>query len=157
MNLGSLGAVAYERFDEARAEGVATPVLREHLNAALRSYQQALDLTAADDHQSRAIIENQLGLIYGSGGDARQALRHVQQSLQHEEARGNIYGAGQARQNIALILSGQGQTGDALHYARAALDNYNQVGPGASDVADDVRGLIADLERATADPGEGLY
>ncbi len=142
-----LGAVALERFDDARAAGEAEPVLLEHLNAALRYYQQALDLTPADDHEKRAITENQLGLIYRRAGDTGQALRHYQQSIQHDEARGNIYGAGQTRYNIALLLAGVGRTSDALLYARAALDNFQQAGPGAASDADAARQLIADLEQ----------
>ena len=42
--LGQLGSLAYQRFLEARAAGAAEPVLLEHLNEALRGYQQALAL-----------------------------------------------------------------------------------------------------------------
>jgi len=34
-----------------------------------------------------------------------------------------------------------------LLYARAALDNFQRVGPGATSYADDVLQLIADLEQ----------
>jgi tetratricopeptide (TPR) repeat protein len=137
-----------ERFDDALSAGEAEAVLLEHLNDALGHYGQALDLFAVGDHESRAIAENQLGLIYRRAGETGQALRHYQQSIHHEEARGNIFGAGQTRYNIALLLlDDAGRTGDALHYARAALDNYQQAGPGAADHADRTRQLIADLEQ----------
>ena len=136
QSLSSLGDVALERFDDAQAAGEAEPVLLKHLNAALRSYQQSLDLTPADDHESRASIENQLGIVFARAGDTGQALRHYQRSIQHKEARGDIYEAGQTRYNIALLLARDGRTGDALHYARAALDNFQQAGPGAADHAD---------------------
>ena len=80
-------------------------LLLEHLNAAIRSYQQALDLIPADDQETRAISEHQLGDVYGRAGDTGQALRHYQQAIQHEEARGDIFGAGQTRYNIALLLA----------------------------------------------------
>jgi hypothetical protein len=51
----------------------------------------------------------------------RQALQHYQQSIKHEEARGDIYAAGQTRYNIALLLERYSQIGDALLYARAAF------------------------------------
>ena len=146
-NLISLGAVARERFDDARKAGEAKQVLLEHLNAALRSCQQALDLLPADDHQQRGGIEQQLGAIYRRAGDTRQALRHFQQSIQHEEARGNIYGAGQARGHIAALLAASGRISDALHYARASLRNFQQAGPGAADNADIARRLIAEIEQ----------
>ena len=147
--LGSLGMVALERFDDARAAGEAEPVLMEYLNACLHSYQQSLDLTPADDHRTRGITENQFGFALRRAGDTGEALRHYQRAIQHEEARGYIYGAGQTRYNIALLLANDGQTGDALHYARAALDNFQQAGPGAVDDADDARQLIAALEQAS--------
>jgi hypothetical protein len=65
------------------------------------------------------------------------------------EARGNIYGAGTIRYNIALLLAQSGRPGDALHYARAALTNFHDVGPGAADVAKLTQALIHDLANAT--------
>jgi tetratricopeptide (TPR) repeat protein len=144
---GQLGALALERFDDAHAAGRAKGVLLERLNAALRHYRQALDLAPAGDHESRAIAENQLGLIYRRAGDTGQALRHYQQSIQHKETRGDVFGAGQTRYNIAVLLDDDGRTGDALHYARAALDNFQQAGPGAASYADRAQQLIAGLEQ----------
>ena len=146
-NLSSLGGVAVERFEDAVSRGEADPVLLEYLNSALRSYRQSLEFTPADDHAARAIRQHQLGMVFQLAGDVGQALRHYQQSIQHEEARGNLYGAGQTRQNIAIMLVRDGRTDDALHYARAALDNYQQVGPGAADLTDQTRRIIADLEQ----------
>jgi tetratricopeptide (TPR) repeat protein len=144
--LAQLGAVSLERFNDARAAGDVEPVLVEHLNAALSYYQQALGLAPADDHQARASRENQLGTIYYWAGDTGQALRHYQQSLVHNEARGAIYDAGRIRYNIALLLAEDGRVNDALLYARAALDNYRQVGPGGTDRVGLALQLIADLE-----------
>ncbi|MCA1694445.1 MAG: hypothetical protein LC749_06815, partial [Actinobacteria bacterium] len=72
---------------------------------------------------------------------------HYQQSIQHEEARGNTYGAGHTRYNIAQLLNQAGRPGDALHYARAALNNYRDVGPGATTDAQQAQTLIYDLEQ----------
>jgi hypothetical protein len=149
-NLGSLGAVALRRFDDALAAHEAS-VLLEHLNTALNAYQQALDLTPADDHETRGILENQLGMIYSHTGETQQVLRHYQQSIRHEEARGNPFGAGLTRSNIARYLAGIGRTEDALHYARAALHNYQQAGPGAADRVERMRLLITSMTSAAAD------
>ena len=65
---------------------------------------------------------------------------------QYDEARGDIYGAGLTRYNIALLLQDAGRPGDALHYARAALHDYERTGPGAAQKAADARDLIARLE-----------
>lgn len=78
--LSCLGTVAQERFADARVAGEGEPVLLEHLNAALRSYQQSLELTPADDHQARGAREHQLGIVYSRAGDTSQALRHYQRS-----------------------------------------------------------------------------
>jgi len=144
--LAQLGAVTLARFEDARAAGEAAPVLLEHLDAALGYYQQALGLTPADDHERRAIYEHQLGAVYAQAGDTGPALRHYQQALQHHEARADIYTAGQTRFNIALLLAGDGRVSDALHYARAALCNFQQAGPAAADAANAER-LIAGLEQ----------
>ena len=89
---------------------------------------------------------NQLGNLYSEVGDVRQALHHYQQSIHHKEARGDTYGAGQTRYNIALLLARAGRPGDALHYARAALDNFRAVGPGAADRIARAEQLIQLLE-----------
>ncbi len=145
QSLGSLGTVALQRFDDARAAGEAGPVLLDHLKAALSRQRQALDLTPAADHQTRGITENQLGNIYSTIGDTRQALRHYQQAIQHHEARGDVAAAGLTRHDIALLLAGDGRISDALHYARAARHNYQQAGA-ARDAAE-AEQLIADLEQ----------
>ena len=123
------------------------PVLLGHLNAALAGYQQALDLLPADDAENLATIHNQLGLIYSEAGDTRRALHHYQQAITYKEARGDIYGAGQTRYNIALLLEDAGRPGDALQYARAALHDFERTGPGAAQDAADARELIARLEQ----------
>ena len=146
-SLAQLGRVALERFEDALAADEAQLMLLKHLNAALRSYQQSLDLTSADDHESRGNRENQLGIIFGRAGDTGQALRHFQQSIKHKEARGDIYRAGGTRYNIAVLLAGDGRISDALHYARAALDNFRQVGPGAGSDAANAEQLITALEQ----------
>jgi tetratricopeptide (TPR) repeat protein len=150
-SIAQLGSVALQRFDDARADA-ESEVLLEYLNTALRSYQQSLDLASTDDHEAHGITEGQLGGIYRRAGETGQALRHYQRSIQHKEACGDIYGAGLTRYNIAALLANDGQIGDALHYARAALDNFRQVGPGAASDAAKARRLIADLDSSAADP-----
>ncbi len=149
QNLRALGAVASERFYDARAAGEAEPVLLEHLNAAVRNYQQALDLTPQDDLLMRGDIERQLGGIYRQAGDTGLALRHYQDALRFSEARGDIYSAGQTRYSIAALLAGDERTSDAIQYARAALENFQEAGPGAADEVARTRHLITGLEKGT--------
>jgi tetratricopeptide (TPR) repeat protein len=147
QSLASLADVAFQRFREARRAGEPGPVLLDHLNTALAGHQQALDLIPADDAGELASSHNQLGIIYSAAGDTRQALRHFQQSIQHNEARGDIYTAGNTRINITVLLEGDGRPGDALYYARAALHDYERTGPGAAQDAAQARDLIARLEQ----------
>lgn len=79
-----------------------------------------------------------------------RALGHYQQSVHHTEARGDTYGAGTIRRNIALLLRDDGRAGDALHYARAALTNFEEIGPGAASAAARAEALIQELEREAA-------
>jgi tetratricopeptide (TPR) repeat protein len=144
--LWGLGNLAYERFREARSAGEPEPVILAHLNTALDRLQQALNLLSPDDAEDLAGVHNQLGIIYRQAGETRQALRHYQQSIVHKEARGYTYGAGLTRFNIALLLADDGRRADALLYARAALSDYENVGPGATQAATDTRNLITHLE-----------
>ena len=137
--------------DATRRRKVATAPSSATPSSPLMTYQQALDLTPAGDHEQRGIIESQLGLVYYRAGDTREALRHYQQAIQQEEARGDIYGAGRARYNIALLHAEVGRIGDAILYARAALDNYQQAGPGAATDVAEAEQLIAGLNSPTAD------
>jgi hypothetical protein len=80
-------------------------------------------------------------------------MHHYQQSIHHKEARGDTYSAGNTRYNIALLLDDAGRPGDALHYARAALDNFRAVGAGASERVALAERLIRDLETKVGSPG----
>ena len=148
-NLSALGAVAAERFYDARAAGEAESVLLDRLNTAVRNYQQALDLTPQDDLLRRGDIERQLGGLYRQAGDTDQALRHYQDALRFSEARGDIYSAAQTRYSIAALLAGDDRTSDAMQYARAALESFQQAGPGAADDVARTRQLITNLEKGT--------
>lgn len=157
---GYLANVAYERAFDVGVRGGSVTELVAHLNTAHIGYQRALDLLPADHHRYRAVMHHHLGNIR-SLGDMPQALHHLQQGIQHMEAYGNTHGAGLIRYNIAWLLNRDGRSGDALHYARAALDNYRDVGPSATTEAQQAQALISDLEQkikghqtssATTDP-----
>ena len=150
-SLGSLATIAYQRFMEARDAGEPEPVLLDHLNAARARYQQTLKLIPVGYPEDLAVTHTHLGNIYYQTGDTYQALHHYQQSIQYQEAQGSIYGAGQTRFNIALLLRNGGRPGDALHYARAALHDYERTGPGAAQDAARARDIIADLEQQIAE------
>jgi tetratricopeptide (TPR) repeat protein len=146
-NLGQLAAVDYGRFREARDADADLDVLVDHLTHALTGYHTVLDLLPVDDPTDRATAHNQLGIIYKQAGDIAQALTHYQQSIHYEEQRGNTYGAGNTRYNIALMLYQHDQLRDALDWARAADRDYEQVGPGATAELSNTRQLIGLIDQ----------
>jgi tetratricopeptide (TPR) repeat protein len=146
-SVGSLANVAYQRFLEARAASQPKSAVLGHLNAALDGYQQVLRLFPADDAEDLATVHNQLGNLYSQAEDTRRALHHYQQSIKFKEARGDIYKAGQTRYNIALLLRNDGRPRDALHYARAAMHDFERTGPGAAPDAARLQDLISRLEQ----------
>jgi tetratricopeptide (TPR) repeat protein len=118
------------------------------LAEAAERYEQARGLLPADALTERAITHGQLGTLHGELADGTgTALAHYQQALRYCEQTGNRYSAGHTRFNIALALARAGRVPDALAYARAALRDYDQVGPGATADVDKARQLIADLEQ----------
>ncbi|MHC4620438.1 MAG: tetratricopeptide repeat protein [Planctomycetota bacterium] len=134
--LAELGSVAYERFDEARDAGRSKEEVLRHLNEALRQYQRALEMLPADAVDGLAVVQMQLGNIYGDAGDVNRALEHYREAIRYREMQGNLYGAGQTRYNVALDLYDAGRFTDALEYARAALRNFESYGEGAAaDIA----------------------
>ena len=84
--------------------------------------------------------------IYGDAGDIATALGHYQKAIHYRERQDDRYSAGWARHAAAITLANAGRRHDALLYARAALRDYNAVGPGAAAMADQARQLITALE-----------
>jgi tetratricopeptide (TPR) repeat protein len=145
--IAQLGRVAHERFLDARAAGQPDGVLLAHLNAAADHYHEALDLTPANNPTDRGITHNQLGVIYRTAGQSGTALDHYQQAITYAEQTGNTYAAAQRRFNAALTLQSAGRVDDALHYARAALHDYQLLAPAPADKIAKTQRLIAALTR----------
>jgi len=143
-----LGAVARERFLEARAANRPEEELLRHLNAAVGFYQQALKLLPPNAVDDLAVAHNQLGNIHDDTGDLDRALPHYRESIRYEEMQGNLYGAAQTRFNVALALRDAGRLTDAREYAAAALRNYQTYGDRAAAEMQQMQGLIDWIERA---------
>lgn len=142
-----LGLVARERFKEAReAKQPEAELLKQHLNAALQAYQQALALLPPDAVNDLAVVHNQLGNIYRDAGDLDRALHHYREGIGYDEASDNFYGAGQTRGNVARALRDAGRLADAREYAHAALRNFEGYGEGAAADIERTRGLIGEIE-----------
>ncbi len=149
----SAAADLFRRIGARREE--ATAALRlgnayqrdRNLPDAAAAYQQALELLPEHAAGDLATAHNALGDIYGAAGETDRALGHYRESIQQEERRGNRYGVGRARYNAASTLLGAGRRGDALRYARAALDDHQAAGPDAAAEADRARQLVDYIEQ----------
>jgi tetratricopeptide (TPR) repeat protein len=141
--LGQLGIVAYERFNEALAARRPEKELIEHLDAALRSCHEALELIPPDAVNDLAVTHNLLGLICSRAGDLDRALPHYQHSIRYREEQGDLYGAAQTRGNVAITLAKVGRLADARAYALAALRNYETYGDRAADEIQNTHRLLA--------------
>ncbi|MEI7644831.1 MAG: CHAT domain-containing protein [Chloroflexales bacterium] len=144
--MGQLGYVARENFLEAQQAGEPEAVLLEHLNNALRAYQEVLGMFPPDAVNELATAHNQLGLIYMNAGQIDQAVVHYREAIRYNEQAGDLYGAAQTRENVAIAYANAGRLADALLFAQAALRNFVQFGPAAAQAAAKVQGLIARIE-----------
>jgi tetratricopeptide (TPR) repeat protein len=143
-----LGRIARERLRAAGRADAHDEQLRTHWAEAADRYQQGLDLLPFDAVTEHAITHNQFGILHGEFADGTgTALAHYQQALRLFDQAGDRYSAGRTRFNIAVTLADAGRVPDALAYARAALRDFAQVGPGATAEVDKARQLIADLEQ----------
>ena len=142
-----LGSIAYDRFRSAWDGGPIASQLREYLDNAVTSYLQALELLPAHAANELAVIHHALGDIFRSAGEAGRALGHYQKAIQLRELNDDRYGTGQARYDAAITLARGNRRDDALLYVRAALRDYESVGPGAARQADRARELIVRLEQ----------
>ncbi len=145
--LVQLGTVARERFKEARATKQPKAELLRHLNTALRSYHQALDLLPPNAVDDLVVTHNQLGFIYDDAGDIDRALIHYRECIRYDEAGGNLYGAAQTRFNVAIALAKAGRLADAREYALAALRNFETYGERAAAEIEEARRLVAWIEK----------
>ena len=115
------------------------------------AYQQALGLLPDNAVDELAVTHHALGNIYGAAGDIATALGHYQKAIHYRERQDDRYGAGWARHAAAITLAQAGRRHDALLYARAALRDYEAVGPGAAARAGEARQLITLLEQEPPD------
>ena len=145
-----LGSVAYERFRDAEQCGHATAVLAEHWQTALRAYEKALQMFPPDAVNERATTHNHLGNIYGEvlPGYLEQAVAHYREAILYEEQQCNLYGTARTRYNVAIAYANAGRLADALLFAQAALHNYVQFGPAATNEAARTQRLVTQIEQA---------
>ena len=152
--LAQLGRVAYERFDEARLQERPGEELFGFLDESTQLYEQALDTISRTGGPDRAALHHQLGNIYASAGDVERAFHHYRQGIRYSDEAGDMFGAGETRFNVAVVLLEAGRVSDARAYAEAALNNFMHFGERASSAVERARLLISTIERiAKAETG----
>lgn len=127
-----------------------------HVNEAVQSYQQALELLPDNAVNDLAVAHNQLGMIFKNVGDIDRALPHYRDAIRYAEAAGNPYEAGKYRFNVALALLQSGRLSDAREYARAALRDYQSYGDrAATELVAQTEQLLCHIEQRIEEQGGG--
>ena len=144
--LSQLGLVAYERFKEARQAMQPDAVLLDHLNTARHFCQEGLGMIPPDAVVTRAPLHNLLGGIYKSAGQTNEAITHYCEAILYFEQMGDLYGAAQTREDVAIAYANVGRFSDALLFVKAAQRNYAQFGPAAANEVARAQRLIARIE-----------
>jgi tetratricopeptide (TPR) repeat protein len=156
--VGQLGNIAHERFKDARKAGASKQQLLAHLNDSASAYHQALELFPDDATNELGLTHQALGGLYGYRNDIARALSHYQNALRYFERGDNRYEAGRTCRNAAITLAEAGRLEDALHYAQAALRDYQAIGPGAATEADQADQLITAFRQAHhSEPTEAQF
>lgn len=144
--MGGLGSVALSRYDEAVKLGRPPGEINVLLQQSLTLYLESLDLTPADAISDLAVSHHQLGNTYQHLREFREAKAHYDMSIRYQETQGNVFGAGEARRNVAIMFANTGQFTNALLYAEAALRNFETYGEHATENIEKTKGLIAYTE-----------
>jgi len=142
-----IGSVAYERFNEVRAAQQSEQILLQHINEAVKYYQDALKLLPDNAVNDLAGNHNNLGEIYRNVGDLERALYHYREAIRYLETASDFYNAGGTRFNVALALAQANRLPDALEYARAARRNYQSYPQGTEEMIQRTEGLIGEIEK----------
>ncbi|MCP4696070.1 MAG: hypothetical protein GY862_04370, partial [Gammaproteobacteria bacterium] len=140
--LAQLGAVAYERFEDARRAGQKKEAPAQ-LKAALDYYQQALQCLPATAVNDLAVAHGQLGNIYYEAGELEAALSYYRECIRYHEGAGNFHGAANTQYSIAFALLNADRRSDAREYALAALKNFQRYGTGATQDVEKTQQLLA--------------
>jgi tetratricopeptide (TPR) repeat protein len=138
--LNQLGNVALKRFLQAQANGPANESLQWISQAAVY-YEQALNITPENAPRERALLHNQLGIVFAETEQLDTALRHFTESVHYYEAIHDPFEAGRTRSNAARALGLRNHFVDAREWARSALQDLQSCQNADQDVADTVKRL----------------
>jgi tetratricopeptide (TPR) repeat protein len=115
---GSLGLVAGQRFEEARATQKPDIEILRHLNDAIHWHSEALEMTPPDAVGPLAVVHAALGTMYAEACKIDRALQHYREAIRLQEAQGSPYHAALIRYNVGVSLKRVGRFADARQYAK---------------------------------------
>jgi tetratricopeptide (TPR) repeat protein len=152
--LTQLGTIAYERFVDARTSGRPPEECFTHLSRAQQHCMEALEILPANAVRELDTAHSQLGNICGDAGQIDTALRHYQESIRYKEAMQDRFGAGQSRENAAIVLARAGRFPDALDWAQYALRDFKACENADQEIVDTLKllELIESGLRGTSPP-----
>ena len=87
-------------------------------------------------------------MIYRAIRNLDRARHHYSESIRRHEAQGVLYGAAQARYNVAVTLMDFARFAEARNYAETAARNFQTYGPGAADEVQRTLALVAVIAKA---------
>ncbi len=141
-----LGHVGLEQFRDLANRDMPKEKRLDYLIAAEGFYRESLALLPSDAVDDLAVAHNGLAVTYQFAGDLDRALLHYREAIRYEETQGNLYGAGQMRFNVAVLLGQARRLADAHEYALAALRDLETFGDRAAEDIEKTKGLIAEIE-----------
>ncbi len=142
------GAVSYERFLKARKTNQPQAEQVSFLNQALSFYFEALELIPENDLPEQSSLNETIGLLYlQSQGLLETAIEFYNEAIEQKEQSGDVFGAAQARYNLAvalfLVSANESDFSRSRNYAEAALRGFEVLGVDAMKEAQKVRSFLA--------------
>jgi tetratricopeptide (TPR) repeat protein len=135
-----LARIACARADEASNPN--GPELKGHIMAAIDWCNNALNALPLDAFAELSVAHNMAGTILSNIGRNVDAIRHYRACLTYEEQLGDVFGAGESRENIATVLLDMGRLDQAQTYALRALQDFEQIGGPAARQTHRVQELL---------------
>ncbi|MEM8486705.1 MAG: CHAT domain-containing protein [Bacteroidota bacterium] len=133
--INQIGMVHFQRFEESQKRDEPLETILKHVRAAEKHFREALDTCPVNALNNLSPIHNALGNLYDTVGETERAREHYEKDAQICEQTGDRFGAGQTRNNMALmyVRSAEREANPdgkrdllerAKAYAEAALRDY---------------------------------
>lgn len=140
--LGALAGVALKRYSRMPP----LPAYRRFLDRARALSEQSLQMLPADGVSDRAVIHNQLGLIYEHLEEYDKSLEHYGTAVTCADLEGELFHRLASRVNVAAMFVKVRQHHNAREFALEVLRlSESRADPGIQVIRDRARELLDDL------------